>query len=200
MDNFIERMADAYEAMDSDYDSVARHYGFSCEGCEDNCCTQRFFHYTMAEYMYLLEGMRGRDPGLASEIVRKAREVVAAYEDERASGEIKPLMCPANFDGLCSVYPHRPMICRLHGLPHRFTDPKGRETRGGGCPRFDSQVPETDWTVKRTVHYNTLARIEGEMRSRQLIGRPIRFTTAEMLVMMADTDRELQGLIKSERS
>jgi Fe-S-cluster containining protein len=198
MDNFIERMAAIYDAMDRDYDSVARHYGFSCEGCEDNCCTQRFFHYTMAEYLYLLKGLQELDPGPAGRIVQKARDVVAAYEEEKAEGRLRPLMCPVNFDGLCALYSHRPMICRLHGLPHRFTDPHGVETRGGGCPRFDSSVKKTDWTLKRTPHYSGLARIEGEMRSRQLIGRPIRFTTAEMLVMMADTDKDLQECLKNQ--
>lgn len=186
MSNFLDNMRSLYEAMQRDYDSVAQHYGFSCQGCTDNCCTQRFFHYTWSEHLYLLEGMRQADPNLAAEILAKSRQVVAEYHKEPDPLSPTPLMCPVNFNGLCSLYSHRPMICRMHGLPHRFRDPHGRETRGGGCSVFDSNTTKVDWTVNRTPHYTTLARIEGELRARRHITGSLRLTTAEMIIKMAN--------------
>ena len=44
MTDFSERMRKLYDEMQAAYSDVAGHYdNFSCEGCTDNCCTQRFF-------------------------------------------------------------------------------------------------------------------------------------------------------------
>ncbi|KKL92784.1 hypothetical protein LCGC14_1881220, partial [marine sediment metagenome] len=185
MADFLSNMETLYEAMQRDYDSVREHYGFSCKGCVDNCCTQRFFHYTWAEYLYLLEGMKNAGAAVSMEIIGKAREVVASYDKEEDPSDPKPLMCPINFEGLCALYTHRPMICRMHGLPHRVRDPKGRETRGGGCAPFDSKAIKAGWTLNRTPHYLALARVEGELRARRKLSAKLRLTTAEMLIMMA---------------
>ena len=189
------KMNALYEEMERDYASVARHYGFSCQGCTDNCCTQRFFHYTLAEYRYLMEGLLMAEPALAGRIIDKARKVVEAYRSETPESGPQPLMCPVNFDGLCSLYAHRPMICRLHGVPHRFRDPSGTETRGGGCERFDSSHPQVDWTVNRTPHYNRLARIERELRAGLKFGENVQLTTAEMLVKMSETEPRVREFL-----
>lgn len=191
MDDFSRRMKELYELMDSAYDSVQRHYGFTCEGCADNCCTQRFAHHTLAEYRYLLEGMLAAEPQLARSIITKAREVVAGYEREKETGTMEHFMCPVNFDGLCRLYEHRPMICRMHGLPHRYRRPDGREVRGGGCERFEADK-RTDWSVNRTQAYTVLARIEQQERARRHFGGKYARTTAEMIVEMADTSEELR--------
>jgi Fe-S-cluster containining protein len=199
VENFSGRMRALYAAMDEAYDAVAKHYGFGCEGCEDNCCTQRFHHHTLAEYHYLLEGMKAAEPEPASRILVKAKIVLDSYRKEIEVGEVLPLMCPVNFDGLCGLYGHRPMICRMHGLPHRFRRPDGREERGGGCARFEEKNA-TDWTVDRTKEYAELAKIEGEIRKRTLRGGRYRKTTAEMLMDMWAEEtylRELMGAAES---
>jgi Fe-S-cluster containining protein len=173
--------------MDGAYGSVQRHYGFSCEGCADNCCTQRFYHYTQVEYLYLLEGLRQAEPDVVREIFRKAREVVEAYGLEDPRGPAPPLMCPVNVDGLCSLYEFRPMICRIHGLPHRFRRPDGREERGGGCAVFESSH-QTDWRVDRTREYGALARLEGEVRRRTMRRERSRRTTAGMILAMLQSE------------
>ncbi len=188
MTDLNSSMKSLYEGMQSDYDSVASHYGFTCDGCSENCCTQRFFHYTWAEHLYLLEGMRNADKGLAGEIVLRAREVVRAYGEEADPLAPEPLMCPVNFDGLCSLYAHRPMICRMHGLPHRVRGPQGHESRGGGCGRFEAMEIKVDWSVNRTPHYTALARIESQLRKDRRLTGNLRLTTAEMIVMMVDRD------------
>ncbi len=42
--------------MDLKYKEAADYYGFDCTGCEDNCCFTRFFHHTLLEYLYIMEG------------------------------------------------------------------------------------------------------------------------------------------------
>ncbi len=194
MADFLSNIKTLYEAIERDYDSIREHYGFSCAGCEENCCTQRFFHYTWAEYLYLLEGMKNAGAARAMEITAKAGEVVASYDKEEDPLEPNPLMCPINFEGLCALYAHRPLICRMHGLPHKVRDPKGNETRGGGCAPFDSKAFKAGWTLNRTPHYTALARIEGKLRKRKRLSGNLRLTTAEMLIMMATSGGPSRGV------
>ena len=195
MTDLLSNMKTLYAKMQKDYDSVGRHYGFTCEGCTENCCTQRFFHYTHAEYFHLLEGMREAEKELAREIVRKAKDVVSLYAGEEDPLNPKPIMCPVNFDGLCRLYEHRPMICRMHGLPHRVRDPKGSESRGGGCGRFEAMINKVDWSVNRTPHYTALARVEGALRHERRLSGSLRLTTSEMIVMMVEQDPERKDLL-----
>jgi len=194
-------MARLYEGMQKAYDDVATHYdGYSCKGCTDNCCTQRFFHHTISEYRYLKEGLMEAlrsDPGLVRQILIKARVVVDTYLNEMETGEILPLMCPANADGLCMLYSHRPMICRLHGLPHRFRRPDGREERGGGCARFEGSH-KTDWTVNRSNLYMDLAAVEADVRRTSGFRGRYSLTTAEMFMDMLGEEPELQALLADE--
>jgi Fe-S-cluster containining protein len=191
---FHDRMRAVYEKMDAAYDEVQAHYGLTCEGCDDNCCTQRFFHYTLAEYFYLMEGFKKLDAGLRAEAMMRAKEVADSYEGEVAAGELKPLMCPLNFDGLCSVYAFRPMICRAHGLPHSFTRPDGQSHEGGGCRRFEAEHT-ADRRIDRTDFYMELAAIERDVRAETGIAGRYMKTTAQMLMDMAgelDTEGDRQ--------
>lgn len=188
MADILSDIKSLYEKMQSAYASVANHYDFTCQGCTENCCTQRFFHYTWAEHLYLLEGMRNADKELAGEIVLRARGVVSAYAKEEDPLAPEPLMCPVNFDGLCSLYEHRPMICRMHGLPHRVRNPQGHESREGGCGRFEAMGIKVDWRVNRSPHYTALARIESQLRKERMLTGNLRLTTAEMIIMMVDQD------------
>jgi Fe-S-cluster containining protein len=180
----LERLRFIFAGMDAAYDEAAAHYGFSCSGCEDNCCTQRFFHYTLAEYFYLMEGVRALDGEKRAEALLRAREVTGAYEGEVERGELLPLMCPLNFGGLCSVYEFRPMICRAHGLPHRFRRPDGSYQEGGGCHRFDAEEA-ADVRIDRTGFYTELAALERELRQGIGVAGKYRRTTAQMLMDMA---------------
>jgi Fe-S-cluster containining protein len=182
---FLSRLAGIYAGMDEAYGRVASHYGFGCQGCQDNCCTQRFQHHTLAEFFYLFEGLRNSDEALAREMLSRAREVVVSYHAEAGTGRVLALMCPANFEGLCRLYEHRPMICRLHGLPHEFRRPDGFTARGGGCLRFQQMNPDEALRVDRTEFYRALAMLEGELRGRLGYSRRYGKTTAEMLVDMA---------------
>ncbi|GAB4388708.1 MAG: hypothetical protein Kow0025_09620 [Thermodesulfovibrionales bacterium] len=182
---FLDRLAALYASMDEAYERVAGLYGFGCGGCGENCCSQRFHHHTLMEYFYLFEGMKLAGEGRARAIIEKAREVTASYRAEAETGAVLPLMCPANFDGLCGLYGHRPMICRLHGLPYEFRRPDGAASAGGGCHRFAALNPGAVEKVDRTGHYTGLALLERQVRERLGFGGRYKKTTARMLVDMA---------------
>jgi Fe-S-cluster containining protein len=179
----MERIASLYAEMDREYSRIAGSVGsFSCTGCTDNCCTQRFYHYTLAEYLYLMEGVKKAGRQTQELIFRRARVVAGSYEHEADAGKIFKLNCPVNQDGLCMLYEWRPMICRLHGLPHRFTMPDGNLREGGGCHKFPPGAAEP---MDRTPFYTRLAEIEKELRTETGFRQRFKKTTAEMLVDMA---------------
>jgi Fe-S-cluster containining protein len=186
--DLLGRVEQLYARMNEAYSGVADGYGFDCTGCEDNCCTQRFHHHTLAEYFYLLEGLRKADRELAGKIIQRAREVVEAYGEEGHKGRTLPLMCPVNFDGLCHLYSHRPMICRLHGLPHLFRRPDGVTVQGGGCQRFEA-LHRASIRMDRTVFYTELASIEKDLRVRLGFTGRYKKTTAQMLLDMDESLR-----------
>jgi|Deesub1362A_J573_1020465.scaffolds.fasta_scaffold00045_130 Fe-S-cluster containining protein len=171
--------------MDRAYDAVAGYYGFNCEGCEDNCCKQRFYHYTLVEYYYLLEGVKKAEPELVRTILTRAKIVTETYFKELQIGEILPLMCPVNSDGRCTLYEYRPMICRLHGLPHKFLKPDGAVQEGGGCHRFEL-LHKAAVRLDRTVAYTELAQLEKELRAELGFKGRYKKTTAEMLMDMVE--------------
>jgi Fe-S-cluster containining protein len=194
---FIPDISALYTQMEKAYDELAEHYSFSCGGCGQNCCTQRFYHYTFAEYVYLHEGLRSAAPELAAKILHNAGRVTDSYTKELQIGEILPLMCPVNSDGMCTLYEYRPMICRLHGLPHKFTRPDGTVFNGGGCHRFEADK-KADRLLDRTFAYTELAHLEKDLRLETNFRQRLKKTTAEMLMDMLEEDPFLQDLIEKE--
>ena len=181
----LKKLKDLYALMDLEYGKVSALYSATCEGCKENCCTQRFHHHTVAEYLFLLEGLKAAPPELRSTILRRARIVVESYSHELEAGEIFRLMCPVNFDGLCSLYEWRPMICRLHGLPHHFIMPDGSRKTGGGCHRIKAGGPGPSASMDRTPFYTELARIEKDLRQQLDFRERFKKTTAQMIMDMS---------------
>lgn len=186
MENILNRLKDLYEAMDTAYNDLAAHYGFSCKGCTDNCCSQRFYHYTLAEHYYLFEGIKKIDDEFLEKILRRAKIVTDTYYKEIEMGEILRMQCPLNFDGLCSLYEYRPMICRLHGLPHSFKRPDGEIILGTGCQRFQDEINKEEARLDRTPFYRELAEIEKDLRLTLKRYERYKKTTAQMLMDMAE--------------
>ena len=153
---FLERLHDLYARMDRAYQEVACGYGFDCRGCADNCCRTRFHHHTLIEWFDLNDGLRG----LRSE----DRQAVSAL----AMAPHGDAPCPLWQDEQCRLYRHRPMICRLHGLPHRLRRPDGVEQHGPGCAEFHRRCGPVHRRLDRTPLYRDLAAVEGELR--QLFG------------------------------
>jgi hypothetical protein len=170
-----------YEKMDAAYDQVADRYGFHCTGCADNCCTSLFFHHTFIEKAFLVQGFRQMDTIRKQTVRTRAADYVGQTFAGGHAGRSLKLMCPLNLRGRCTLYAFRPMICRLHGLPHELHPPGRQSIRGPGCDagQFDGKpyIP-----FDRTPFYMDLAAREQAFKKRHnLTGRP-RLTIAQMLL------------------
>jgi len=177
----FQQLADIYATMDRTWDRTASQYGFHCTGCEDNCCTSLFFHHTFVERAFLIQGFEQLGPDIKKEVLARAKIYYQkTFPDGKMPVSLK-LMCPLNQDGRCLVYGARPMICRLHGLPHELHGPGSALVKGPGCQagRFN----ETPYIpFDRTPFYKEMATIE--MKFRQTTGKAgkIKETVAQMLL------------------
>ena len=177
----FSRLSDIYKAMDKTWNMTASQYGFLCQGCEDNCCTSLFFHHTFIEKAFLLKGFEQLAPDTKEKIRSRARTYYnKTFLDSDIPTSLK-LMCPLNQDGQCLVYAHRPMICRLHGLPHEIHKPGLPIFKGPGCHAglFDQQpyIP-----FDRTPFYMNMT--EAEIQFRRETGKTgkLKETVAQMLL------------------
>jgi hypothetical protein len=182
------RLTDVYEAIQSEYDRVARQVGLSCSRCSDNCCDSYFLHYTYAEWAYLWEGIREMDEDARSRIIGRAKQYNEESRRTIVSGKLPQLMCPLNDDGLCTLYTHRLMICRLHGIPATMTRPDGKKLSFPGCFRCQEIVAasheqaEDTPVMDRTHLLRKVAAIEAELLGgkRHLFPK-VKRTIAEMI-------------------
>lgn len=183
------QMSEIYDSMASAYDKVAASIDLTCQGCPDNCCDSYFLHYTYCEWAYLWEGIRALDDANLDRIMHQARRYVDESRQDLARKQRPQVMCPLNEDGLCSLYTHRLMICRTHGVPAMLTHPNGQCLRFPGCFRCQDLVQEkyakeSDAPVMdRTVLYQRLAQLESRfLGERRGLFPKIRMTIAEMIV------------------
>jgi len=183
---FIDRLKQIYVAMDSAYNRAADHYGFVCDGCRDNCCRTRFYHHTIIEYAYLVEGLRTLNSEKQHEV--KSRALIVVDETTRAndSGAAVRRMCPLNFDELCILYSYRPLICRLHGIPHELQKPGQKAAYGPGCETFDRRCSRQNYfKFDRTPFYRDMAKLEQEVKQALGFEEKIRMTVAQMILTEA---------------
>ena len=182
---FIERLKKIYAAMDQAYRLAVRHYGFNCDGCRDNCCQSRFYHHTVIEHAYLLEGIEALTIAKQNEVRSRAKDVLDPTSGGVRKDAIR-LMCPLNFDERCVLYPYRPMICRLHGIPHELKKPGQGTLFGPGCETFGHRCGhKSDFKFDRTPFYRELAMLEQEVRQTLGFAGKIRMTVAEMILEAA---------------
>ncbi len=180
---FIEKIRDLCASMDEAYARAAKRAGFECRGCSESCCEERFYHYTLAEHFFLLDGLRTIDGQTAAKMLDKARKTVRLHRLQDLQGAGGRAMCPLCFGGLCAVYSSRPMICRLHGIPH-IVRKQGIVQTGPGCHRFAEEAVEklTGPELDRTGFYSGMAAIEIELRRLTGFGGRYKKTVAEMVV------------------
>lgn len=166
--------------MDERYQEVCRGYGFRCRGCEDNCCRSRFYHHTHIETAYLLRGFYRLGEDERKRVKAFAERVFDAQSEDAAASP--RLMCPANEEGSCLIYPYRPMICRLHGIAHEMHMPGRPVHFGPGCKDFD-RARETIAYIPfdRTPFYRRMAELEKAFRAFLGVDQGVRHTVAEML-------------------
>ena len=191
----LERLAGLFHKMDQAYEAVAARYGFHCSGCVDNCCLTRFHHHTLLEYLCLFEAMRALPSTECRMIGDAARTVIERTAAADARGEALRIMCPLNSEGRCRIYHHRPMVCRLHGIPHELRHPDGRVNRQPGCDAFFAQCRrggKRDYLpFDRTPFYRQMAQLEQALRQAMGFNRKIKLTIAEMLATMPQETHEI---------
>ncbi|WP_333655960.1 YkgJ family cysteine cluster protein [Dissulfurispira sp.] len=182
MDKHLTRLAEIYKAIDNLYDAAMRHYDFRCEGCVDNCCVTKFYHHTNIEELYLSEGLKKLDEDKKKEILLRAEDVVKIHN---SSPDDVRVMCPLNEKGLCIVYEHRPMICRIHGVPYQMFKKNMSIEFGTGCYKFINEKLNENmqyFMFNRTVFYVEMAKVEKELRESLNLTEDYKKTTAEMVV------------------
>ena len=130
---YFDRLQAIFADMDRKYGKAADHYGFQCRGCEDNCCRTRFYHHTYLEYLLILRGFNALESSIRHSLHAKAESVCRQTKAADDKGLPVHLMCPLNKDGMCTLYRYRPMICRLHGIPHELHRPGKPTMHGPGC-------------------------------------------------------------------
>lgn len=182
---FIKKITALYGRMEEAYDRVARQLDFSCGDCPDNCCDSYFMHHTYLEWTYLWEGLRLLPPATMRTIEERAANYLTEVEISLAEGRRPVVMCPLNESGLCLLYTHRLMICRMHGVPSSLTHPNGRRLSFPGCFRCQELPgkPEVVPMVDRTALYRELAALEAELLGPGKNFLPkVKMTIARMIV------------------
>jgi len=188
---FLDRLRDIFTAMDLEYARAASHYQFQCDGCANSCCLTRFYHHTFLEYFYFRRSFEKLDSRKKDEIIVKAEEV--CRETAKADEKDMPvrLMCPLNDDSLCTLYPFRPMICRMHGIPHELQKPGQNVIHGPGCSTFDERCADKGYfKFDRTPIYVALANLENEFKQTVGIEGKIKMTVAEMILSITQEKKD----------
>ena len=185
--DFIDRLKQIYAAMDRAYKTAAGHYDFTCDRCRDNCCRTRFYHHTVIEYTYFIEGLKTLTPLKQDEVKSRGMSVVDKTAGVDDNAEPVRLMCPLNFDELCILYPYRPMICRLHGIPHELKKPGQKTIYRPGCETFDRRCARGGYfEFDRTPFYRELAKLEQEVKPALGVIEKFKMTVAEMIISHAN--------------
>lgn len=188
-DVLIRELKDIYQGLEKEYDSVARQLSFSCTGCPDNCCDSYFLHHTYTEWAYLWLGFRKLNPEKQQEIRQRASTAALACEQALRRQERPQVMCPLNEGGLCTLYAHRLLVCRTHGVPAVMTHPNGRSLTFPGCFRCQEivgalgtdkgEIPVTE----RTPFLRRLAVLENDLLQGERQRYPkVGLTISQMLI------------------
>jgi hypothetical protein len=180
---FLERLKVIYSTMDNKYQEAADYYNFYCTGCDDNCCFTRFYHHTLLEYFYIMEGYKTLADETQVEVKQRALEVCRKTREAVEKGGPVRLMCPINVNSLCLIYTYRPMICRLHGIPHVLQRPGQGVMYAPGCEVFNQQCrKKKPFKFDRTPFYMEMAELEKELKQAVGMTQKIKMTVAQMLI------------------
>jgi hypothetical protein len=180
---FFDALARIYEEMDRQYNTTAVRYGFVCNGCADNCCLTRFYHHTHIEHLYLVREFFRLDSRERIAILQQAEAVEERAREEGGGSPPLRAMCPLNIDERCRLYEYRPMICRLHGIPHEFRAPGRDPAYGPGCAEFVRKCgARSDVRFDRTPFYARLAELELRFKRAAGLHEKFKKTVAGMIV------------------
>jgi Fe-S-cluster containining protein len=114
------------------------------------------------EKLYLKSGFNTLDAVTQRDILARCDDVLKVRDDDPCSAAYRNAVCVLNIGGKCALYPYRPMICRLAGIPHFFLRPDGRIVEGDGCTRYRSDVQPVcpGLKIDRTPFYRGMALLE----------------------------------------
>jgi len=184
MAQYKEELKEIYTMMDASYKVATDFYGFKCLGCENNCCYTHFYHHSFLETFYLFDGLDTLTTKKRSEVKQRSDEVCRMPDQSNPKSFRPKRLCPLNSDSLCILYPYRPMICRLHGLPHELNRPEQGIRRYPGCDYFmKHHAHQGYFNFDRTSIYMEVANLEREFRQKAGVTDKIKMTVAEMIDM-----------------
>ena len=149
------------------------------KGCRD-CCIG-LFDISIADRDLLREGLAAADPATRLDIQARAAKIMAGLRekypdlgeslDGLSAGEIDDI-CDAPGDvecpvlgraGECRLYAHRPLVCRLSGVP--VVDVSGAVVHPEGCSKCTLtpfEVPRLDYADLRKRERKILKGLEPE--------------------------------------
>ncbi len=193
--NYLDKLSEIYKEIDSEYEKTQKHYdNFSCKDCDDNCCTTVFHHYTFIENLFMIEGFDTVEPERWKVINERAKDYFTQLTKSGHCVTSLKIMCPLNFDGLCSLYEYRPLICRIHGVPSFLQSPHRGKQEWQGCKRFEKlHGDKIDSFMDRTPYFTKIATLEGQVRQELTYFQKHRKTIAEMIM---DYSKEEITLVK----
>ena len=188
--DLVGQLAQLYDEMENRYNAVAAELDFSCAGCTDNCCDSYFQHHTYIEWAYLWTGLRSLPGNDLDEIEARAASYLKHSEAMLHRGTLPAVMCPLNREGRCSLYAHRLMICRLHGVPATLSRPDGRVLEFPGCFRCQELVAlkrangQNLPSLERIDLYKRLAELEINLLGSSRRAAPkVKMTIAQMVLL-----------------
>lgn len=185
----LRRLRELYARMDQAYAASATAIGLTCQGCKDSCCESLFRHHTYVEWTDLSLGFAALPDSRQAEIRAQAETYLRIHQNA-LPGTRPRVPCPVSIerDGAlaCGLYEHRPMVCRLHGVPNVLSRPGGQQSAFPGCDRAQDLAKTCPPALlDRTPLLGELARLEMDLLGRERMGKLSRvdLTIAEMLLM-----------------
>ncbi len=175
---------------DAAFETMERDYG-SCIKCKPQCsdCCHAIFGLFLIEAAYIQQHFNRLDRKLMREALLRAEksekelqrveERLQAYEDDSQMKSYalskERVRCPLlNQDEECIIYPHRPMTCRVYGIPTAI------QGKARVCGKAAFKREESYPTFDLDACYKELYRL-----------------SRELLVKMGQTDMENASLLIS---
>ncbi len=136
LQDHIRRYLEVVNRADQAFRSVASGHA-ELMGCKPGCddCCSLFFELTLVEAFYVSGMFESQMPASRKETVRsRAADSHRLFEQAQADlAELRSngreamiqaasrvrIPCPLKEDGLCLLYEHRPVTCRLYGVPQK---------------------------------------------------------------------------------
>jgi len=185
----MKEYVDFLRRVDAWYESVQRSHPdkVTCvKGCRD-CCLG-LFDISIADRDLLREGLAAADPATRRDIEARAAKIMAGLRerfpdlgetlDGLSAAEIDEICdapgdveCPVlGREGECRLYAHRPLVCRLSGVP--VVDVTGAVIHPEGCSKCTLsafEVPRLDYADLRKRERKLLKAIDPDRSGATLL-------------------------------